>query len=211
MIRPNFIGPKAFFLNPGQDLFTAAELALIDGSRDSASANYLPFAYSATVREDYDSRRFCIDNENIAAGVRASFGLFLTPDNEMKNLLFQVAGQIRISTAGDSGVIVPSFFLGRKATDNTVVSTKAGTANALATHILLPGQGSNHRTAGTASNLYTYSIQSEVFALVDTAAFVWCFGAAIENASGSTAALRADISLSFRKYATELDVFRPTR
>jgi len=212
MIKPDVVGSKAMFFNPGVSTFTAAELALIDGSRDSAASNYLPYAHSATVRTDYDSRRFCIDAEAIAADTRVSFGLFLTPENEKGNMMFQVSGQCRIYTPVDNGGIIPSFFFGRKATNNTVVSSKAGANNALAVLTLLPPTAVSTRGSYVDEvNSIDYAIETTVLAENDYTnyPYVWCFGVALDNADNSDITVRADCSLAVRKHGKSFPVYLP--
>jgi len=97
--------------------------------------------------------------------------------------------------------IVPTFFFGRKATNNTVVASKASAENALANHILLP----SHFSTNSALHKQ-YSIETELFALNETAGYVYCFGILIPN-YGSAVTAEFDISLAIRKYSEPLSVF----
>jgi len=206
MLRPNFIGPKALYLNPDQDELTTTNMAAIDAGYSNASSSFKPYAYSATVREDYDTRRFVSADSGsvLVSGKRVSFGLFMTPDNDKGNLLWQLSGKLSLVNTTELGLITSQFFFGRKATDNTVVSSKASANNTLSQHILLP-YNMDFSLPGM-----ELRYESELFSLELEAGYVYCFGASIWNL-GADATLFFDASLAMRKYGTEIDLHRPSR
>lgn len=210
MIKPNFVGPKSFYLNPTIINLSTAEIAAIDTV--FALGTVSPFAYTATVRDNYDTKNFFTDNagSDLAADRRLAVGLFLSADNEKKNLLFQVSGKVIMNIAAGTAVVNGSFFIGRKATNNTVVSDLTAPQNTLAQFTLLPSQSGYRNSTSTSNALLSDSIQSDVFALQLDGGFVWCFGYMLDNPSAATAAtgLRGTISLAFRKYNDPLDVYR---
>jgi len=210
MIRPNFVGSKVLYNNPSSVSFTTADVALIDEGLDTSLCS--PYAYTATVRDDIDSINYRLP----AAGVdlltiqQVSMGLFLSPDNEKNNLLFQVSGAANIIVNGSTS-FHSSFFFGRKATNNTVSSTKAGVANTLDKFILLPTSRANTLNSATTISLVGDSIEKEILSIYSSGAYVYCFGFIIRNYSGSTITMKGSIDLSFRKYQSEIGVFRPSR
>jgi len=208
MIRPNFIGPKALYLNPSYVQFSSAELALVDSVLTSHVIQ--PYAYTATVNDNYDAVNIGFDDSttgsDIVAYRRVAFGLFLSPENEKKNLIFQVSGQASISLE-DAGYMYGNFFFGRKATDNTVVSSKAAASNDLAKWMVLP----NATHAATSNFGMAHSIETDVFSLELSGGYVYCFGYMISNPGAGNITMHGTISLAVRKYNTELGVFRPSR
>jgi len=214
MIRPNFIGPKALYFNPSiaaATELTTTDLAAIDGAIDFATVN--PYAYSATVRDDYDTMNINFSNagSSLALGQRVAVGLFISPSNDLKNLLFQVSGKASILFSGTSIVPMCRFFFGRKASNNTVTSSKAAPANTLAAYQVLPSITSS-AVKSTSELFFNDSINHEIFSLESSGAYNYCFGVMIDNHSASNAVgLYGSINLSIRKYQSELGVFRPSR
>jgi len=210
MIRPNFIGAPALYFNPSSDKLSTANFAAIDATYTTDSIS--PYAYTATVAENYDAFNFKTDDAGsvLTAASRVAFGLFLTPDNEKKNLMFQLSGRVQLeSLAG--GRTGGFFFFGRKATNNTVVSDKTGVQNTLAKWVSLPAQNFLVGPNNAASNQLSESIQTELFSLELASAYVYCFGYAIDNYHTSNSTIRGSVDLAFRKYNSELGVFRPSR
>jgi len=213
MIRPNFIGAKSLYLNPAVSKLSTANLAAIDGAY--AFDSYLPYAYSATVSDTYDSNNFCLDDAgaNLVAGQRVSFGLFLSPQNDLKNLLFQVSGgaKWRASHATAFGGVRGSYFFGRKATNNTVVSDLASANNTLAKFTVLRSWDSLANDGTGLASTFAQYIQDEVYALELSTGYVYCFGYELTNHGSADVVMRGGVSLAFRKYNSELGVFRPSR
>lgn len=218
MFQPDFVGRQILYLNPtgtGTKISTA-NLAAIDttaGAMDVIS----PYAYTATVRDDYDAQNFILADAgaDIVSGKRIAFGLFLSPDLEKKSLLWRVSGKALFSNlVGANPHINFSFFFGRKATDNTVVSSLAGVNNQLAKYMLLPSQ-SNRYLVSPASGSgagFTMSdeIESQVFTLDPGATdYVYCFGFFMDNYGAADITLNGAVSLSVQKYRSELGVFMP--
>jgi len=210
MLRPNFIGSKSLYLNPAFVSFTTAELALIGTTTPNTTVQ--PYAYTATVRDDYDAMNITIPTRNQAVTTRLAFGVFLSPENEKGNLIFQVSGNVQdIHSASASAYPTCSFFFGRKATNNTVVSSKAGANNDLAAYMLLPVKSHSNQAPGTTGKM-NVSVETEVFSVGLSGGYVYCFGFYIDNPIGAgiiTHDLQA--SLAMRKYSSELGVFRPSR
>lgn len=213
MIRPNVIGPKLFYINPNVLSATTAVMAAID----EAAPSLLPSvqAYTATVREDYDSREVSFDgtaDSVLAANMQVAFGLFLTPDNDKRNLLFQLRGSFHcLNTGAGRGFINSYFFFGRKATDNTVVSSVAAPANALAGFTIV-SPTVHHEAADTDVIRIVNDFEKEIVAVELAGGFNWCFGFLLQNMSATAQSLNSGrLSLAFRKYASELTVNIPSR
>jgi len=214
MIRPNFVGSPWMYLNPSADYFSTAELAAIDTAFDPAVVS--PYAYTATVADDKDAFNFnmAAAGSVLVAGMRVAFGLFLSPENEKKNLMWQVTGKAKLYGSGTGLATHGSFFFGRKATNNTVVSSKASANNTLASYMLLPSksvQMPNFPTTSGTTTVIVDSIQSNGFSLYLDAGYVYCFGYLLDNVTANNATLYGGINLSFRKYQSEIGVFRPSR
>lgn len=209
MIKPDFIGPKSLYLNPASDQLVSADLAAIDTDY-TVTTVIQPYAYTATVADNYDAFNFLFDNAgaDLLPNRRIAVGLFLSPQNDKGNLLFQVSGKVDIS-GGAVAITKGSFFFGRKSTNNTVVSTKVAAANSLALYRLLECKQKMSYISGT-TQIISESCEEEVFTLNLSGGFVYCFGYFLDNMSGAIAqSLRGHICLSVRKYASTLDVFRP--
>lgn len=212
MIKANRVGDKVFYLNPSVTEFVSGDTDLIAGTYSNLAASYMPYAYTSTVRSDYDSHRFVSTGAapvQISDVERVSFGLFLTPQNEFGSFLFQLSGSIQVLHTGNPSM--PNFFFGRQATNNTVVSSKVGSNNALAKVLVLPPTSVAYAPAGTDGQaMIQYGIQTELFALSETGLFNYCFGASFSNpASSYTSEQYFDISLAVRKHSTTLTVFPP--
>lgn len=212
-MRPNEVGPKSFFLNHLGEVFTSGEFAAIDTPFVVSNTPIIsPYAYTSTVRTDYDGHNFFTDYtlgcDLIGLGC-VSFGLFLTPENDKpSNLLFQVAG--RASWLSYQEVMPKgNFFFGRKATNNTVVSSKAAPSNQLAAYSLLPSKSSFGSTI-TAFSMND-AIESDLFSLRLDTGFVYCFGYTLENHWVDPINVHGGVSLSFRKFSSELRSYDPSR
>lgn len=213
-IRPNAIGPKSFFFEPGLSTFTSAEIAAIDQSHNPSSLPF-PYAYTATVRDDYDSRNFSTDSgastQNLLAAQQFAFGLFLSPNYDLRNLLFQLSAHVHVASLGgdDAHPIRVIPFFGRTAAA-TVTSSKAAQSNLLSSWIQLPVQAiARHgdNAAGTIiANIVEVSVYQELFALRASTptlgTYPWCFGVLIQNTSGAEHSMSFHASLAFRKYGT---------
>lgn len=206
MLNANVVGPKVFYLNPTSDKLSTANLAATDTAISDAIS---PYAYTATVRDDYDTFNFHTDDAGsvVAVGMRNAFGLFLTPENNKGNLLFQVSGKVILNGAGTTPLPLGAFFFGRRATSNTVVSDKTAPQNPLVAYTLLPSM--HYFQSASLTSDY---VETEVFSLQLAGGFVYCFGYYIQNCSGANAlTFRGTISLSVRKYGSGLDIYTPTR
>lgn len=207
MIKPDFIGDKIFYLNPSFTTVTTAVYAGIDGAIDNKLV--LPYAYTATVRDDYDARNYEFEQAGVTAvlGTRAAFGLFLSPENDKHNLLFQVNGKVSIIAPAANGLLRVGFFFGRRATSNTVVSNGGSPQNSLAQFMYLPCDVMYDQAS--LNGRVSASICRDLFALELAGGFVYSFGFFVENHAAS-AAITGFASLSFRKYRDEIGVFRPS-
>jgi len=218
MLRAEMVGPKILYFNPSMSSkISTANLAAIKttaGAMDVMS----PYAYTATVADEYDTCNFILADAGatLAATSRVAFGLFLTPDNEKGNLLFQVSGKAAFSSVtGTNPLVRGGFFFGRKATNNTVVSSLAAVSNTLAKFQYLPSKFervSGGASSGTSSGISLHdSIETEIFTLTLSGGYVYCFGYYLENYAASTpdVALHGGVSLQFRKFRSSLDVFNP--
>lgn len=212
MIKPDFVGPQALYFNPvlATPKFTTANIAAIStavGAMDVIS----PYAYTATVSDEYDSSNFLLADAGaeLDAAKRLAVGLFLTPDNDLGNLLFQVSGSVHINSEEDTNSdFAGRFFFGRKATNNTVVSDLTAPQNTLAKYTILPSVSSWLMNVTKYTHLND-SIQSQVFSLKVAAGYVYCFGYMLDNFGGNTPLCNGIISLAVRKYRTSIDCFRP--
>jgi len=213
MIRANVIGSKIFYLNPGNTTFDSTIIAAIDSTCTPAAANVKPYAYSATVRDDYDARNFFVDKGTvgtIVSGQRLAFGLFLSPENNKGNLLFQLSG--RLMCQFDINYLNAHFFFGRKATNNTVVSDTASANNALDKYMILPCTTESLSVDDSSDDLFSVmNIQTELVTLSESDGYVYCFGVMIDNLAGSNRTFGMDCSLSIRKYGSEFPAFIPVR
>lgn len=212
-IRPDVIGMKPLYFNPASDVFTTANLAAIDGAY--AYNALLPYAYIATVRNDYDAFNFHTSNagSTIAAGVRIAFGLFLTPENDKENLLFQVTGKASLVSDNTDVPLITNFFIGRAAS-NTVVSDKTTPQNTMAKWMFLPKSAvstTNFFVAVSGSATYDDSIREDVFTYELEGGFNYVFGYVIDNHGAAGHLLKGHVHLSFRKYASAMTVFSPDR
>lgn len=213
MIRANVIGPKVFYLNPGNTTFDSTIIAAVDSTCTPDAANVKPYAYSATVRDDYDARNFFVSKGSPAtliSGQRLAFGLFLTPELSKGNLLFQLSG--RLALQFDINYLNAHFFFGRKGTDNTVVSDTASANNALDKYMILPASNECATVDDSSDDIYTVlNIQTELVTLAESAGHVYCFGVMVDNLAGSNRTFGMDCSLSIRKYGSEFSAFTPVR
>lgn len=208
-MKPNFLGSKSMFFNPSIISFNTAEIGLIDTAISPSVIS--PYAYTAVVRDDYDAANFNLDAAGVSlvAGQRVAFGLFLSPQNHLGNLLFQLTGKVMLTaTLGTFGGLTGSFFFGRKATNNTVVSSKAAASNTLASYMLLPSTAVNMVTSG-APGVLNDNLESELFSLYLEDGFVYCFGYLLDSVQVASAIV-GGMSLALRKYSTEIPEFHPT-
>jgi len=205
MLKANIIGSKAFHLNPGQTSYDAAAVAAGSSSDSYLVGQMQPNAYTATVREDYDARTFISDaTVDFIANNRFACGLFLTPENNKGNLLFQLSGEV-IVTADAGASLNGGFIFGRKATNNTV----AVGPNALASYSRVPYKSLMQFNDGV-NFCMRYSVETELFTLQQAAGFVYCFAFDIVNNAGTDGTSgRFCATLSVRKFSTALDVFVP--
>lgn len=204
-MKPNPIGDKSLYLNPSFTTLNTAVLAAIDGAIDQTLM--LPYAYTATVRDDYDARNYNFDNAgaDLPAGTRAAVGLFLSAENEKKNFLWQLTGKLSMSSIAAAS-IRGGFFFGRRATSSTVVSNGGSPQNSLAQFMYLP-----ETSVAVDGTNREYSIRSDHFSLELAGGFVYCFGFFMENYGVAVAGLKGSASLAFRKYRSELAAHQPSR
>lgn len=206
-MKPSITGPKIIFSNPSAVTFTSAEIALID---DPLSANTIkPYAQSATVQSHYDSMHVVPDLACAqVANSRVAWGVFLTPGNDFKNLLFQVSGRARFYITGTSVLASGFFFFGRRASSDTVVSSKASANNTLDKWIVLPSRSNSNQLSNPC---YIHdSICDEIWAERDASGYVWCFGYALDNLSGANAiGVNGFVDFSLRKWDSPVSEFRP--
>jgi len=204
-MKPNVIGPKVLYYNPSATVLTTANITAIDEAIDPSSLK--PYAYSATVREDYDARNFLTSPEAtgsaVPAGQRLAVGIFLTPDNNKGNLLFQLSGRAQFSIATSSADYQMGFFFGRKATNDTVISDLTAPQNALDKFIYLPAV---HTAVGAQAAFA--SLEIELFSQELAAGFVYCFGFHFDNPTASSHVLTGGICLAARKYAYPTSVWQ---
>jgi len=206
MIRPNFIGNKVDYLNIGTTVSpTSANIAALDSSWGTETI--YPYAASATVRENYDALNIYAHGQDFVFTNKAAFGVFLTPDNEKGNLLFQFSGCMTVQSLSNSANFHPYFFFGRKATNNTVVSDLTSQNNALDKYIILPTQITN----GTSANM-TISCNTEIIGAYQSGGYNWCAGIVFSCGGAANVTfynLKATVML--RKYQSEIGVYRPSR
>lgn len=222
-MKPNSVGSKLLYLNPVDVTLSTAEIALIDTAVSPAVGNYSPYAYTATLRDDYDTIRVINSSTSalLATGQRLSVGVFLSAQNNKDNLLFQVSGMIRI--IGISAAILEAsnagFFFGRKATNNTIVSSKAAVSNTLEKVMNLcptvinksPMVWDTSVPEQASAPIINVGIQSEIFTLAEADKFAYCFGAEIGCGATTGLGMIFDICLSIRKYNAALANFEPER
>lgn len=211
-MKPNSVGPEILYLNPGIATLSTTNFAAIDTAFSMSTIS--PYAYTATVRSDYDAYNFVAEDAGgvIVAGQRVAFGLFLSPDNDKGNLLFQVTGKAFYRTVSATGLVgmQGQFFFGRKATNDTVVSSVVGPENTLAKYMLLPNKSGVMASAAALQSI-DYSIEDQVFTLSLPGGFVYCFGFYLENVSGTNYTMSGGVSLAMRKYSSELPAWSPSR
>lgn len=214
MLRPNIVGPQGLYLNPAMTQLTSANIAATDETYNMDILN--PYAYSAVVSDNYDAHNFFLADagSSFVNGTQWACGLFLTPQNEKKNMVFQVSGSFSFASAivDQSQVLGVRYFFGRAAS-NTVVSDLTGVQNPLAKYMYLPmnSQTSGYQQALVAAGYVVQgSIESQVFTLELVGGFNYCFGMVVYY-SGATQIWRGGCSLAVRKYGTELGVFTPSR
>jgi len=208
-MRPDPVGPKVLYFNPSSDKLSTANLAAIDSVH--ATDTVQPYAYTATVRDDYDAFNFLTDDaaSNLVTDRRVAFGLFLSPQNDLKSFMFQLYGKACFLVGGTNVTPKGSFFFGRKATNNTVTSDKASANNTLAKWIYLPSIHTSDRL-GTGNRVYTDEINTELFSYELSGGFVYCFGFMMDNNGAADISLKGGVSLAFRKYSTVIQEFSPT-
>jgi len=61
-IKPDAVGIKSFFLNPGVSQLTSTHVAAVDNALAYTAASIQPYAYTATVADTYDARNFSTDD-----------------------------------------------------------------------------------------------------------------------------------------------------
>lgn len=219
MIKPDMTGRKQFYINPTIDTFTAAQLANIASAMGVTAASIQPFAYTGTVSSQYDAHNFSTDTLGtgcaLADGKRIAFGLFLTPQSDLGNVLFQLSANLDLTAwCANAWYVRPKFFFGRVASTNTVTSSKASANNALDKFSLIaPNAGSISFAHPTTDFIgVNYGVETEIFSILDTTAtqYNYVFGCMIENNTGVSATIAFQLSLAFRKYGDVLSVYRPT-
>lgn len=208
-MKPNIVGKKTMAMSSnlaiGFESFTTAELANID-STYSDEAVY-PWARSATVREDYDCINVRLHSSDIAIGSKIAFGVFLSPNNEKGNLMFQVSGRSQFNAS--AGSFSAYWILGRKKTNNTVVSSKAAASNELEKYQLIHSWDTYYSNSGA----YKSSILDEIFSFEKSGAYVYCLALVIQNSNGAAATTLygSFISIQLRKYVSELSYYNASR
>lgn len=210
-IRASSVGPKIFYKLPSIREFATADITAVDSAVDN-SALY-PYALSATVNQDLATGRFCFDEAGatLGAGQMMAVGTFLTPDNDLTSLLFQLSGKalIRTTTTVPGTVVPMGFFYGRTESD-TIVSSVAAAENLTIEHMSLPSR--DLIFTDSIASINSHSIVDELVSLVEASGNVHVFGFYIKNTHGATAVtLRGSIDLAFRKHKTILPVHDSAR
>jgi hypothetical protein len=214
-MKPNSVGKKHLYFNPGTAVsFNTTELAAIDSTLGNAPESLYPYAYTATVRDDYDTMNFSTGSYNVsdvAAQRNLAWGVFLSPENDKKNLLFQASGVLDLQC--DSALddyMQCGFFFGRTAS-SVITSTKAATANQLAKGIWLPGHSSVTVGGFTGQPRYmSIGFEGEIFSYYLNGGYNYCFGVWVQNPGAAVGSVSLKGTISLRKYSTELGVFRPS-
>ena len=214
-LRPNPIGPKSLYFGPGLSQLSTANLANIQTYYGADPSTIKPYAYTATVSAQYDTRNFMLDDSgsSLVAGRRVAFGLFLTPENNKGSMLFQVSGSasFRTSASGSLG-LRGAFFFGRRNSSDTVVSSTSSANNPLTSYILLPLDSISTMYSSAPACDLQHSTQTEIYAENSAkSGYVYCFGYYIENYNNADLLTYGGVSLSIRKFTDDLGIYAPSR
>lgn len=202
MYKPSMIGNSIIFDNPGISSFTTTDLTNTDSN--SNNSDVYPYAKSASLKEHYDCQSFHIEDDSytIQANMKNSFGVFLTPSEELSNLIFSLVGSIIIYTTENNMYITP--FFGRTSGAN-VVSSKGSVQNLLSDKVILP---MSVYADGTGRSKCV-SIDTQIIAVYDSSANNFCFGFSVENPSGGAGIIQMHSTLSIRKYSSVIPINTP--
>jgi len=175
-------------------------MALIDAAV-SAHTIY-PYARTASVPEVSNEENIFINLQDLALGMKIGTGIFLTPDNNKGNLMFNAQGSIVIGAASAGMSAYPIF--GR--TDaSAVTSSKTGVENELAEYKMIA------QSHFQSDNVLVVSFNTQIFGEWQDGANNWCLAWVIANTTGGAITFSANASLAIQKYSVATDVYRPER
>jgi len=202
MIRPNLTGDIVRYSDPTLTSLADAEIVLVDSA--ASSRDIYPYAYTATVSDDYEEANYNLIEKTSKSAMKLVYGIFLSADNNKKNLLFNASVSVNAETVDSRVLIYPIF---GRTTASTVTSTKAGTANVLDNYIILPHILSHCDTAAAIA----MNMNTQILGLYKSTGEIWCLGVVIANVSGADRVLNLECSMQLTKHGTTTDVFKPDR
>jgi len=220
-IKPGSIGKRPIWEIGGQNSYTGAQLLAMDGPWGDANGHSLwPVAYTATLDERSDGRVYRVNNNStytFPASMAISWGLFLTPDDVLKSLLFWCSGGVNYFISGaDHYVVGGFFFFGRLNAATVPVVDLAAPQNQTEpfNYIILPMASYQNQEVAGGVNV-TMTCDTSPLAVVDPEVDYttpWVFGFALANptAVSTTILSSMKLDLHFFKYSDEQDAFSPS-
>jgi len=112
------------------------------------------------------------------------------------------------SRTGGKGWIMPAKYVEGVLTPQVCKPPRA-ICNYVAKYMLLPSNCISSPINGTGNRYQSDCIESQIFSVELSAGYVYCFGYLIDNHSANSATFQGGISLSFRKYESELSSYKP--
>lgn len=202
MLKPNIVGEHLIY-DPnvqGSTGFTSADLAAIDADLDQ-NQQY-PYAYSGTVRDDYDACKYYVDDAgvHILADKKNSFGVFLSADEDIGDFLFVCSGRVEIFSEADL-MVYP--FLGVR-TGSAVTSSLVAASNSVSDYMLLPCDVSRD------TNCLSVSWREVCCYIHEGNGYPLCHAFTVEN-PGSDNEIIMRSSIMIHKWKKEINVYNPSR
>lgn len=200
MRKVNLLNNPVIYSTPDSDDFSTAELALID---DSYLGNaQKPNAYTATVKDDYESRRvFFNDPPDIATVMKAGFGLFLSNEGNLKgNMMFTCVASMNLIV--ETTPLFTAYALFGRTSASTITSSKSAADNALVNWAILPS------SLQLEDNTLNLSVNTNVIAEAQTADEVFCFAVFLSNGTAGAVSLIGGLHMTFIKDLMGIKVAR---
>jgi len=211
MYKPNIVGSKIIFDDPGVTTLTNTIVDAVDTSITTAAPSV--YTYSATLPEQYNVRNYrsVATDVDLSATNRLALGVFLSSteaDDLNVPVLYSVHGSIEWSNEG--AFTGNSWFGFGRAPASAVVQDDAAPANALSSFVIL-----SHRTANSVQSstqqAHHNSFNDDILVYPGTG-YPVCFFVCIENLSAAGLNMDAlQCTLCIQKYVKDLPVYRPSR
>lgn len=210
--KPNIVGEKVLYLNHNQSYWNSAEIAACDQVYSEGGKSMS--AYTATVAKDQDSHKFGTPDagSDLVAGNEMTWSIFIASDNDLGNLLWNIDANANFQVSGaGASYVTGDFLFGRRNSSDTVVYSKAASANMSGVFRHLSGQALEVLDTTNNVKIIKQSIQRNLYTEVLSTGYVYYLAYNIRNLSANTVLIRGSVTLALRKHVNVKPVFNPER